>query len=168
QSLTAAFANALNSNTLLATTNNNNNEISEKIAQAINTQIQQQQQTQPAQPAQPTQTTNTVEGVYEYRPTPLAELERRRRVQQYQPPILTTIKSEAIDFDSDDYAHATFSPPSSSPPPTSLVQSEPIEEQKPKISTIPKFQPITSNNMPKPAQPSITDDKHSWVTPPVR
>ncbi|CAF1097355.1 unnamed protein product [Adineta steineri] len=169
QSLTAAFANALNSNTLLATTattnNNNNNEISEKIAQAISTQIQQQQQTQPAQPAQ---TTNTVEGVYEYRPTPLAELERRRRTQQYQPPILTTIKSEAIDFDSDDYAQATFSPPSSSPPPTSLVQSEPVEEQKPKISTAPKFQPITSNNIPKPAQPSITDDKHSWVTPPVR
>jgi len=45
------------------------------------------------------------------------------------------ISLELIDYDSDEYAQATFSPPSSSPPPISLAQSEPVPEPKPKIST---------------------------------
>jgi len=39
------------------------------------------------------------------------------------------------DFDSDEYVQATFSPPSSSPPPAPVIQPEPVEESKPKLST---------------------------------
>lgn len=67
QSLTTVFANALNSTPQSTTTNNN--ELVEKLTQAINTTT--------------AQSTNAVETVLEYRPTPLAELERRRRVQQH-------------------------------------------------------------------------------------
>jgi hypothetical protein len=84
QSLTA-FTNALSS-TPQSTANNT--EISEKLTQAISTIATQlhQHQTQPL-----TTTTNAAETVPEYRPTPIAELERRRRTQQQ--PIKPKIKN---------------------------------------------------------------------------
>ena len=116
QSLSTVFANALQSTTQPTTTtttttvtnNNNNHDIVEK-------------------PSQPTKTNDTVP---QYRPTPIAELERRKRVQQLPPPPppvkLPVKSSDAPAFDSDDYVQATFSPPSNSPPP-------PFEEAKPKV-----------------------------------
>jgi hypothetical protein len=81
QSLQTVFANALNSTSQSTI---NNNEILEKSTQAISriaTQLQQQQ-------SQSSQSTNVGETVAEYRPTPIAELERRRRAYQQQ-----TVKS---------------------------------------------------------------------------
>jgi hypothetical protein len=78
QSLTTAFTNALSSSPQSTT---NNTEISEKITQAISTIATQLHQHQ----TQPSSTTNAVETVPEYRPTPIAELERRRRVHQKTP-----------------------------------------------------------------------------------
>ncbi|CAF1078240.1 unnamed protein product [Rotaria sordida] len=162
QSLTTVFANALNS-TPQATINNNNNETSEKLTQAISTIATQLHQHQ----TQPSQTTNATEIIPEYRPTPIAELERRRRIQQNT--VKTNIKTETLDFDTDEYVQATFSPPSSSPPPPSLDQPELTELTNPKVSNVPKStQPILSQTIPKQAQQPIVDDNHSWITPPVR
>lgn len=74
QSLTAV-ANALSSAPQSSTSNN---ETSEKLTQALNTITSQLNQHQ----AQTSQSTNATDSVPEYRPTPIAELERRRRVHQ--------------------------------------------------------------------------------------
>jgi hypothetical protein len=88
QSLQAAVANALNSTTSQTATTTNNNEMSGKLTQAITTIATQlhQHQTQP--------TTDATGTVPEYRPTPIAELERRRRVQH--PAIKPKVKNGNI------------------------------------------------------------------------
>ncbi|UJR36341.1 hypothetical protein I4U23_029068 [Adineta vaga] len=164
QSLTTAFTNAINSATS-STTTTNSNDISEKLTQAISTITTQlhQHQNQPTTPG----TSTAGDTVPEYRPTPLVELERRKRNQQ-QTPVKST-KNDVVNFDSDEYAHATFSPPSSSPPPTSLTQSESVEAIKSKVPTLPQSTQSTSSTIiSKQAQSSLIDDKHCWITPPVR
>ena len=91
----------------------------------------------------PSQATKTNDTVPQYRPTPIAELERRKRVQQQPPPpvklptkpgmicallieMMMRYFLEAQTLDSDDYVQATFSPPSNSSPP-------PVEETKAKV-----------------------------------
>ncbi|CAF0814371.1 unnamed protein product [Rotaria sp. Silwood1] len=166
QSLTTVFANALNStpqSTINNNNNTNNNEATEKLTQAISTIATQLNQHQ----TQSSQTTNAAETIPEYRPTPIAELERRRRIQQQ--PVKTNIKTEVLDFDNDEYVQATFSPPSSSSPPSSLDQPKLAEVINPKVSTAPKpTQAVLSQTIPKQAQSSIVDDNHSWITPPMR
>ncbi|CAF4074874.1 unnamed protein product [Rotaria sp. Silwood2] len=168
QSLTTVFANALNSTPQSTinnnNNNNNNNEASEKLTQAISTIATQLQQHQ----TQPSQTTSVAETIPEYKPTPIAELERRRRIQQHQT-IKTNIKTEPLDYDNDEYVQATFSPPSSSPPPLSLDQPGLAEVTNSKVSTVRKpTQPVLSHSIPKQAQQTVVDDSHSWITPPMR
>jgi hypothetical protein len=88
QSLTTAFANAINA-VPQTRTSNQSADVSDHLTQAISniaTQINQQQAA-----SMPTATTSTVETVPEYRPTPIAELERRRRHIQ-QSTVRSTIK----------------------------------------------------------------------------
>ncbi|CAF4997188.1 unnamed protein product, partial [Rotaria socialis] len=155
QSLTV-FANALNS-TPQSTISNN--ETSEKLTQALTTIATQLNQHQT-----PT-TTNAAESFPEYRPTPIVELERRKQ-RVHHPIVKTNIKTEPIDFDSNEYVQATFSPPSNSPPQSAVDQPEPMEVIHPKVSTVAKSTlPISLQTIPK---QSTTDDYHSWVTPPMR
>ena len=75
QSLTTAFTNVLNSTSHPTV---NNNEPWEKSTQAVGTIATQLHQHQ----TQTSPITNVSETIPEYRPTPIAELERRKRIQQ--------------------------------------------------------------------------------------
>ncbi|CAF0782777.1 unnamed protein product [Adineta ricciae] len=142
QSLTTALTNAINSTALPPTTTNN--DISEKVIQAKSTVATQLNQHQ-----------SQSDTIPEYRPTPLAELERRKRVHQQT--LQKPVKNDTSSFDTDIYGQATFSPPS-------LTSSESVEEIKQKVST--NAQSNATNSISK--QSSFADDKHSWVTPPIR
>ncbi|CAF2091392.1 unnamed protein product [Rotaria magnacalcarata] len=157
QSLTV-FANALNST---PQSTMSKNETSEKLTQALSTIATQLNQHQ----TQTQTTTNTAESFPEYRPTPIVELERRKQ-RVHHPIVKTNIKTEPIDFDSNEYVQATFSPPSNSPPQSVVDQPESMEVIHPKVSTAAKSTlPISLQTITK---QSTADDNHSWVTPPMR
>ena len=147
QSLTTVFANALNGAAPQGQALTQTNNVSEKLTQVMNgiaTQMSQQSSTSASKTA-----STTADTVPQYRPTPIAELQRLRRGQQANLPSaiklgkivwstarwwtwesLTRVSLEPTEFDSDDYMQATFSPPS-----TPTEQGNTVEEAKPKAST---------------------------------